>query len=191
MLTKRPPLRTLHSFSYLDHFAFSFFFLLFYICNPGSFVIFCPLASRGRKLISGVKKDYQMLTKSRPPPDKDIDVGVFSKAGGGGKGRKKKSTICTSSPLKKKGKRQQPHWQLLLIASVESNLSGTREMLRRQSVKHEQRAKSNQPSCFSSLGIFMKGNPENIFFQKKQNAAVGGLTRDGVIVGERAAVTTS
>lgn len=33
------------------------------------------LASRERKLISGVKRDYQMQTESRPPPDKDIDVG--------------------------------------------------------------------------------------------------------------------
>lgn len=86
-------------------------------------------------------------------------------------------------PLGKKGKRQQPHWQLLLIGTVESNLSGTQEMLRRQSVKHEQRAKSNQPSSFSSLGIFMKGKPANLFKKKKkQRSAVGGLTRDGVVV---------
>lgn len=31
-----------------------------------------------------------MQTKSLPPPDKDIDVGVFSKAEGGGKKKKEK-----------------------------------------------------------------------------------------------------
>lgn len=47
----------------------------FYICNPRSFVISLRRVSLKReKLISGVKRDYQMQTKSPPPPDKDIDV---------------------------------------------------------------------------------------------------------------------
>lgn len=77
--------------------------------------------------------------------------------------KKKEAQQFTHPPWeKKKGKRQQPHWQLLLIGTMEGNLSGTEEMLSRQSVKHEQRAKSNQPSSFSSPGILMKGKPANV-----------------------------
>lgn len=37
----------------------------FYICNPCSFVIlFLPVGLKREKLISGVKRDYQMQTKS-------------------------------------------------------------------------------------------------------------------------------
>lgn len=43
-----------------------------------------------------------MQTKSLPPPDKDIDVGVFSKAEGGGEKIKKRPTTIRTSSLEKK-----------------------------------------------------------------------------------------
>lgn len=42
-----------------------------------------------------------MQTKSLPPPDKDIDVGVFSKAGGVGV-KKKEAQQFTHPPWKKR-----------------------------------------------------------------------------------------
>lgn len=95
-------------------------------------------------------------------------LGCFQKVGGGGKKINKSNYLHILPLWKKKKERQQPRWQLLLIGNVEGNLSGTEEMLRRQSVKHEQRAQNNQPSSFSSFGIFMKGEAANAKKKKKK-----------------------
>lgn len=100
------PTHTFHAICSVSH---------FYICNPRSFVIL-PLhvSLKREKLISGVKRNYQMRTKSLYLRTK-ILMSTFH----GNKKKASQSSFQAEWKTLKEEASRLPHWQLFLISAGE------------------------------------------------------------------------
>lgn len=159
----------------------------FYICNPRSFVILLLHVSLKReKLISGVKRDYQMQTKSPPPPDKDIDVDFFSRE----QKKKKRLKACFSPGWQLSRKKQvNCHTGNYFLSAPGNRLDNGEEMLSwwRENTRRSDCSEHNQlpPLCFF-LGVLWKWQ-----IYKKEKVAVEVSTCVHVSYKEQLAVVTA